>query len=132
MCLSRENTRHFEGAGMRGRGEIASAHDLTPEKVPVTWLREEAEVAVASQEEPGNVCIELSCFGICVTQNLGENILPLSRACFSLSLQILKHRNTQTLSPEASVPTMGGAVGLDTSKDIRAGQAKEVGATWCC
>lgn len=84
---------------MRGRGEIASAHDLTPEKVLVTWLREEAEVAAASQEEPGNVCIELSCFGICVTQNWGENILPLSRACFSLSLQILKHTGTPRHCP---------------------------------
>ena len=84
---------------MRQSGEIASSHDLTPGQILVTWLREEERWLQDLRKSLG-----LSAFRLNVTQNQGRPSYFWVGPVSGLPLQSLKHRNTQTLTFEASVP----------------------------
>lgn len=95
LCLTKGNTRHFEGTGMRGRGEIGSAHDLAPGQVLVTWPREEAEMDAASQEELCESLLQAQLLWDPRGLELEGELSFLEMGPFSgLPRQSVKHRNT--------------------------------------
>lgn len=103
---------------MRGRAEVVAVH-LTPGQVLVTWPRAKAEVEAAFQEELCESLPQVQLLWDLCGQELGGDIFFLQVGPFSVLPS--KSLNTQALPPEASVPTMGGTLGMEASKDIRAG-----------